>query len=412
MDFDKKLNNYAEILVKYALNVQPGQIVNISTEPYHREFAKIIAKAAYERGALFVNVDFGDPYFLRLRIEHSTEEDLKYVPKYLTPKYAELVDTVAANLRLLGPEDPDILSDLSPKKLNTQRLHHHLAIKYFYEEGIGKSKVHWTVAAASTPKWGQKVFPGTEPKEAELLLWEQIFKICRADKEDPVGVWKKHNEVLRTRAQKLTELKIKELHFTGPGTDLRVGLSKCAVFKGGTDKSPRGVEYEPNIPTEECFTTPDCRVTEGKVRATRPFLINGKLIKGLNLTFKEGQIVDFNADDGAETFGEYVDSDPGGRRLGEVALVGIDSPIYQSGLIFEEILFDENAACHIAVGSAYKFCLAGGAQMSPEELKSIGCNESSVHTDMMISSEHVDVTASTYSGESISLIKKGQWMTF
>ena len=161
--------------------------------------------------------------------------------------------------------------------------------------------------------------------------------------------------------------------------------------------SPLEVAFEPNIPTEECFTTPDCRLTTGKATVTRPFLVNGKLIKGLKLEFKDGAIVHFDALEGRETFAEYINSDPGGRCLGEVALVGIDSPIYQSGRVFEEILYDENAACHIAVGFAYRFCLEGGDKMSDEELAAIGCNDSHVHTDMMISSDKVDVFATTYS---------------
>ena len=205
-------------------------------------------------------------------------------------------------------------------------------------------------------------------------------------------------------------MKIKELHFTGKGTDLTVGLSENAIFKGGTDESPRGVPFEPNIPTEEVFTTPDYRVTRGRVQTTRPFLINGKLITDLSLEFTDGEISSFSATNGEDTFREYINSDEGSKRLGEVALVGVDSPVYQSGLVYQEILFDENAACHIAVGSAYKFCIDGGDTMTKEELTAIGCNESTVHTDMMISSEEVDVTAKTYSGETVELIKAGKWV--
>jgi len=406
----QRLKAYADILVSHGLNVQTGQLVNISSEPYHREFCLLIAEAAYKRGAKFVNIDLGDPKALKLRIEMSKPEDLSYVPPYITNKYAELVDTTAANLKVIGPEDPDILAELDPKKINTQRLHQRLAIQYFYDEGIGKSKVHWTVAAAATPKWGQKVFPKLSPEAAENALWEEIFKICRVDQADYLAEWRSHNERLRVRAQKLTSMKIQSLHFVGPGTDLMVGLSQKALWKGGTDRSPRGVEFEPNIPTEECFTTPDYRVTEGYVRTTRPFLINGKLIEGLEIEFKSGQITKFKAKSGQDTFKEYISSDPGAVRLGEVALVGIDSPIFKTGLVFEEILFDENAACHIAIGSAYKFCLEGGASLDSNSADALGCNESSVHTDMMISSEEVDVHAITYSGERKQLIKKGAWV--
>lgn len=409
MNHNQKLQVYAQILVKHGLNVQSGQIVNISTEPYHRELAILVAEEAYKSGAKFVNIDLADPRAMRLRIERTSEQDLSYVPAFITPKYNELVDSHGANLKILGPEEPDLMADLDPKKVNVHRLHQRLALQRFYDDGIGKSHVHWTVAAAATPKWGQKIFPNLSLSEAENRLWDNIFAICRIDRSDPLGEWKTHNEVLRKRAQKLSELKIKALHFKGPGTDLVVGLSERAIWKGGTDKSPRGVEYEPNIPTEECFTTPDYRATEGVVKATRPFLINGVLIKGLELRFKEGEIIDFKASAGTDTFREYINSDPGAKRLGEVALVGIDSPIFRTGLVFQEILFDENAACHIAVGSAYKFCIKDGATLDSKGAETIGCNESSVHTDMMISSEEVDVHASLYDGSTVQIIRKGSW---
>jgi aminopeptidase len=409
-DFKRQLAAYAEVLVAHGLNVQPGQIVNISTEPYHRDFSLLVAEAAYKKGAKFVNIDLADPKALKLRIEHSKNEDLSYVPAYTTSKYSELVDTVAANLKILGPEEPDLLADLDPKKINIQRLHQRLAIQYFYDEGIGKSKVHWTVAAAATPKWGQKVFPNLNLTEAEAALWREIFSICRVDKSDYMREWREHNERLRHRAKRLTEMKIQTLHFKGPGTDLKVGLSNRALWKGGTDRSPRGVEFEPNIPTEESFTTPDFRVTEGKVRTTRPFLINGKLIEGLEVEFQKGMISSFKAKSGADTFKEYISSDIGAKRLGEVALVGTDSPIFRTGLVFEEILFDENAACHIAIGSAYKFCIENGSSLDSKEAESIGCNESNVHTDMMISSEEVDVFATDFAGRTIQLIRSGAWI--
>ncbi|MDD2942125.1 MAG: aminopeptidase [bacterium] len=411
MTFHQQLSRYAELLVVHGLNVQKGQIVNISTEACHRDFAVLVAQKAYDLGAKHVDLELLDPRIGRIRIESSTEEDLTYVPPYVTNKYDDLVDTVAANLKIIGSEDPDIFQGLLPRKVNVVRLARYNAVKKFYDDGIGKSGVHWTVAAAATPAWGKKVFPEAKnDKEAEKLLWQAILKACRADKENCLELWREHNKVLQQRGQNLTAMKIRNLHFTGPGTDLHVGLSPRAIFKGGGDLSPRGVEFEPNVPTEEVFTTPDARLTAGTVAATRPFFINGVLIRDLCMTFKDGEIVDYTASAGLETFAEYISSDYGAKRLGEVALVGVDSPIYQSGLVFQEILFDENAACHIAVGSAYKFCINGGATMTAEELANIGCNESSVHTDMMISSEHVNVVAECSDGTKVPLIRNGAWV--
>jgi len=411
MNANEKREIYAELIVRHGLNIQQGQILNISTEAIHRDFAMLVAEAAYAQGARYVHLDLSEPRLECVRVESSREEDLRYVPPFLGVKFKDLVDESAANLKLIGSEYPDGLANLDPKRVNTIRLHQRLAVKYFYDEGIGKSRVHWTVAAAATPRWGRKVFPAVEdPETACRRLWDEILAICRADQPDCLCRWQAHNQILRERARRLTEMKIRELHFTGPETDLRVALSPQAIFKGGTDRGPRGVDFEPNLPTEEVFTTPDWRGTRGKARATRPFLINGKLIEGLHVVFKEGRIASFAAAAGADTFREYIHSDDGACRLGEIALVGTDSPVYQSGLVFQEILFDENAACHMAVGSAYKFCLDGGDSMSKQQLDAIGCNDSSVHTDMMISSDQVDVAAVTYAGQRVPLIRSGAWV--
>ena len=409
--FNKFLDNYADLIIKHGLNVQPGQPVNIIAEAYHRDFVLLIAEKAYQAGSSFVNIDLVEPRLVKTRIQSSKSEHLEYVPKWFSQKFSEFVDTTSANVRIVGLEYPELLADLDPKKVNAVRKSQYMAMQHYYREGIEKSKVHWCLAAAATSAWAKRLFPELDAAAAKDRLWNEIFKICRVDQDNYLEIWRNHNSLLHQRSAWLNSLQIKTLHFRGPGTDLKVGLSEAAIFKGGGDLSPLKVEFEPNIPTEECFTTPDYRETEGTVRATRPFLVNGKLIKGLKMRFEKGILVDFEAEDGAETFKEYIDSDPGGRRLGEVALVGIDSPVYQSGIIFEEILYDENAACHIAVGLSYKFCLKNGDRMSAEELEAIGANQSTVHTDMMISSEEVDVTVVTRSGETIDIIRKGSWIS-
>lgn len=414
MDFKEKLENYAKLIIRHGVNVQKGQDVYIGSETIHRDLVTLLVKEAYAAGARVVSIDLNDPRNVRTRILETQEaENLSYVPPFIPFRFESMIakepQAVAATLRILGSEFPDNLADLDPKKVHQMEIGFKRSLKRFYEEGIGHSKVHWSIAAAATPAWGKKVFPELGEKEACAALWEEIFRVCRADKPNCLELWKEHNRVLATRAKQLTDLKIEYLHFTGPGTDLKVGLTPGARFKGGNSKTPGGVEFEPNLPTEECFTTPDYHKTEGKVQTTRPFLINGKLVKNLRLEFKKGEIVHFEASDGQATFAEYIKSDPGAKRLGEVALVGVDSPIYQSGRIFEEILFDENAACHIAIGFAYRFCIPGSEKLSVEELDKLGCNTSSTHLDMMISSEKVDVTAHLYSGTKITLLKEGRW---
>ncbi len=408
--FDTDFHRYAELIAAHGLNVQPGQMVNINTEPVHRDFALLVAEKCYERGAKYVELALNDPRGDRLRIEKSQPADLSFAPAYYTAKFTELVDQQAANLRIIGMEFPDLLSAADPKRVQTLTIHRSKAIKYFFDNGIGRSQVHWCVAAAATPLWGKKIYPALTPEKACEALWQDILAMCRADKPACIDLWREHNERLQRRAKKLTEMKIKELRFLGPGTDLVVGLTDRAIWKGGQERSTRGLWFEPNLPTEEVFTTPDFRKTSGHVRATRPFMINGRMIENLSAKFENGSIADFMATGGVDTFKAYISSDDGARRLGEVALVGIDSPVYQAGKVFQEILFDENAACHIAVGQAYKFCIEGGTDLDTAGAAAIGCNESAVHTDMMISNADVDVTATLYDGRSIALLQAGQWM--
>lgn len=411
MEHDTLLDRYAELLVKHGLNVQKGQLVCVAAEVIHRKLVQKVVRHAYKQGAKYVHVELLDPVNTKTRLlKTQNEDDLAYIPEFVKMRYNTLVDEHAANLRIDGSEDPELLADVAADKVNAMQLNFKKAVQYFYDEGIGKAKVHWTVASGATPKWGQKVFPELGPKEAEYALWKEIFQACRVDREDCLAFWQKHNTILNNRAKMLTNMKIQELHFTGPGTDLRVRLSPKARFKGGADKSARGVDFEPNIPTEECFTTPDYRYTEGTARITRPILVNGTTVEGLTLTFEKGRITNFDATKGKEQFKAYIDSDPGARQLGEVALVDISSPIYQSKKIFYSILYDENAACHIAVGSAYAFCLDGGETMTEKEQAEIGCNKSHTHLDVMISSEEVDVASTSYDGKEVQLMKQGKWV--
>jgi aminopeptidase len=403
------LRRYAQLLVRHGANVQRGQLVNVSGEMYHREFALMVCEEAYKAGARSVMLDLAEPRLQKFKLDTVEEEYLQTVPNHVSVKFQQLLEEGGATIRLLGPEYPLILAGCDPKRVNAERKAIFKSIKPFYEDGIGKSRVHWTIGAVSTPAWGQRVFPELNAAEAEARLWDELFKIVRVDREDFLEEWERHNIALHARSRALNSMRIKNLHFSGPGTDLRVALHERARFKGGTDVGPHGAAFEPNIPTEECFTTPDCRYTEGVARATRPFLVNGVLVEGLSMRFEKGELVSFEAKAGGDAFREYLSSDAGAKRLGEVALVGIDSPIFKSGRIFEEILLDENAACHIAIGSAYKFCIEGGSALSESEAQDIGCNESMVHTDMMISSEEVSVTAELQDGSSRLIIKDGAW---
>ena len=410
MDMQVLLDRYADLILTHGVSLKKDDILNIAVECIGRDFAVLLTKKAYEMGAKAVYVDLIDSRIGKLRINKSKEENLSFVLDYEAKKYDEFVDKRIANIRLICPEDPDILNDEDPKRITKLSLARNKAAKRFYEEGIGQSKMKWCIAAMSSPKWGKKVFPTLTEKEAEKALWEDIFKICMVDKEDCLELWTKRDKAIKERVKKLQAFKVKELHFVGPETDLYIGLSPKAKFGGGSERTDTGIDFEPNIPSEEIFTTPDYRTVRGTVKATRPVLISGKQVKGLKMTFTDGVVTDFDATEGKENFASYIKGDTGSSRLGEVALVSTDSPIFQSGHIFEEILFDENAACHIALGNGFEFCIEGSDNMTEEELANEGFNKSSFHTDIMISSPEVDVIAETRDGKNIPIIEKGKFV--
>jgi aminopeptidase len=409
MNFDEQLDRYADLLVNVGLNIQPGQMLSISAAPEHRELATRIADAAYRKGARYVDLALHDSRVFRSRILHSSDADLAFVPKFISAHLDQMIDDQCAALRLVGPEDPDLMADLPAAKLSAVARHASAARKRYLDEGIGKSQVHWCVAAAATQGWAEKVFPSLSPNAALDQLWDAIFRICRVQEDDPVAAWQTHLANLNRRMETLQAMNIEALHFVGPGTDLRVGLSARSKWLGGSIRGPHGANFIPNFPTEEVFTTPDWRQTCGTVRTTRPFLLHGKRVEDLQMVFEDGIIQSFEAKQGTEIFQAHIDTDEGARRLGEVALVGTDSPIYETGLLFQAILYDENAACHIATGNAYKNAVVGGESLSSEELDGLGCNESITHTDMMISSVDVDVLGEL-DGNEVPLLKNGRWV--
>lgn len=406
---DTYLQRYADLIVRYGLNVQEGQLVQITSETTHHELVQLVVERAYQAGACYVHVELIDPHIDRARLLYSDSTALSFVPNFVRAKFEELTDSRAATLRITGSEFPELLTGIDAKRINTARSAVRRAAQRFYVDGVEKGQVHWCVAAAPAKGWATKVFPDLSPDVALDRLWNEMVKILRLDQLDPVSEWRIHDDKLKARCRALDALKISELRFVGPGTDLKVGMHALARFKGGTEISPRGVSFEPNLPTEECFSIPDCRLTEGVARATRPFLVNGTMIKDLQFRFEAGMLVDFSCSSGEETFREYLDTDGGARRLGEVALVGIDSPVFRSGHVFREILYDENAACHVAVGMAYRNCIEGGESMTDTRLREVGCNESIVHTDIMISSEEVSVIAKTSDGSECEIIERGVW---
>lgn len=407
------LEKYANVILT-SLNLQKGQNLLIRTEPVHWKFASIIAGEAYKRGARYVRVDSNEKenqLLYKARVDNSLEEYLDYVPAIKTETYRLMVEENWALIALNGTEDPDLLSTIDPKRNTIIGKAIAEAGKPF-REAVQNNRIQWIVAFAPTEILSGKIMNVPPSPQAIDRLWEVLTPILHLDSEDPSALWVKKSNTLKRRASVLNELKLKEVFFKGPGTDFKMGLSQKAIWQGGSSITEKGIEFSPNIPTEEVFTAPDFRATEGRVRITRPVLVPsiGKIIEGGWLEFKEGKVLNYGADSGKDVLDQYLAMDPSAAFLGELALVDSNSPIFRSGKTFYNILFDENASSHIALGSAYPDCFAGGGKMSDEELLENGINVSNLHTDFMIGSPDVDVTGLTWDGRKIDIIIGGEFV--
>lgn len=404
---------YADVLLS-AVNLQEGQNLLIRSEPYHIQFAAILAAQAYKRGARYVRFDNNEmenPLLYKARIENSKEEFLDYVPELRINATKILLDEDWALIAIRAPEDPDFLAVLDPARNARTSKAIALTMK-LYTSRISNNEIAWLVAFCPTPKLAGKIMNMPASAEAVDALWNVLIPILRLDQPDPAQFWVNHGKELADRAQKLNSLKLDRLQFKGPGTDLTIGLMQDSLWHGGPDTTQSGRHFSPNIPTEEVFTSPDFRCTQGRVQFTRPVYVPsvGKTITGGWLVFKDGKVIDYGAQEGKDVLDTYFSLDDNARFLGEVALVDTSSPIFKSGKTFYNILFDENAACHIALGSAYPGCLKNGSTMSDEELTKAGANVCSVHTDFMIGAPEVEVTGFTSTGTAIPIISKGKFV--
>jgi aminopeptidase len=314
----------------------------------------------------------------------------------------------AARLAITG-NDPSLLSKEDPEKVSRANR----AMSKAYRpalELITRHEINWTIVACATPAWAAAMFPELPKDEAVARLWKAIFAASRVDQPDPVAAWKKHDANLHARCDLLNEKSYAALHFRGPGTDLRVGLSDGHLWLGGGTTAGNGQYCIANMPTEEVFTTPHKDRVDGKVTSTKPLSHQGTMIEGISVEFKGGKIVDAHADRGNQVLQRMIETDEGARRLGEVSLVPHSSPISASGLLFMNTLFDENAACHIALGQAYSSCLKDGDTLTPEQLTARGANSSLIHVDWMIGSNRIDVDGITAAGNSEPVMRSGEWV--
>lgn len=398
---------YAELALKTGVNLQQGQALMINAPIEGAEFTKIVARKAYEIGAKDVHINWVDDELTRLKFEHAPDEVIASYPDWKVKLHDSFAEDRAAVLNIRAT-NPDLLQGIDPKRVAQANKAAAEAMKNFRKYTMN-DRIAWSIISIPTGDWAQKIFPDKAREEAIESLWEAIVKIVRVDQEDPIAAWDAHNERLRTAREKLNQKNYKKLIFTAPGTNLEIELPEGHIWKGGSAQTEGGVTFNPNMPTEEVFSLPHKYGVNGTVASTKPLNYGGSLIDGFSLTFKEGKVVDFQAEEGEAVLEQILNIDEGSKRLGEVALVPHESPVSQSGLIFYNTLFDENASCHIALGKAYPTNLKGGSSMNEQELDQHGVNDSLTHVDFMIGSEHLNIDGVLQDGTTEPVFQNGTW---
>jgi aminopeptidase len=407
---------YADLLLRVGVNLQHGQGLFLRAELEHAEFARQVVGAAYRAGAKYVHVQWDDDPSVRQRMLHSRPEDLDFVPDYLVAQLTQMLEDGWARLSLVGSAHPDIFDDVEPAVM--RRISHARIRKTkFYYDAVMAGQVQWCVAAVPTQRWASQVFPEHSAAESFDLLWQTVLQLARADAEDPVLAWRRHDASLRKIVEYLTQHNVRSLHFFdpvaaedgSPSTDLVIGLTDAPIWVGASSRTHTGIEFIPNIPTEEVFTSPHSGRVDGWVRTSKPGFPFDRRVENALFHFKEGQVVEFSAALGQDVLDEFFRI-PGATRLGEVSLVDMRSPVNQSGVIFFETLFDENAVCHIAFGKAYPEGMEHGVSMSEEERVAAGLNDAETHVDFMIGTSTMDVTGICVDGSHVAIMKSGQFV--
>jgi aminopeptidase len=396
--FDQStLERFADLAIGFAANVQKGQVVAIGAELGKEAMVRALAAKAYQHGAKFVDVQYFDMHVKRARVLEAEEETLDYVPPWYGHRILELGRLRCARVALSGPATPGLLDDLDPRRAGRDQL------PFVREAGVvvNERTTNWTIVPYPTIGWARQVHPGLSDEDALARLSEQILHVCRLDEADPVAAWKERADLLVDIAARVTERRFDALRFEGPGTNLTVGLLPTTLFMAARFETVDGIVHMPNLPSEEIFGAPDPQRTEGVVRATKPLVIGGSIIRGLEVEFRGGRAVRIDADEGADVLRAYAARDEGASRLGEVALVDGDGRIGKLETVFFDTLLDENAASHIALGESYRFT-AGEA----DEKR---LNHSSIHVDFMIGGDDVSVTGVTPEGDDVPVLRDGAW---
>ncbi|MBR0681315.1 aminopeptidase [Roseomonas eburnea] len=407
LTFEARLDRLAELAVRVGLNLAPGQELVMTASVEAIDLARRITEQAYKAGASQVTTLFSDDRATLARYRLARDESFDVAPAWLFDGMATAFRNGAARLAIVG-DDPSLLAAEDPDKVARANRARSAAYRPALEL-ISATVINWTLVAAATPAWAAAVFPKEEPAVALAKLWDAIFAASRIDTPDPIAAWAGHNAALMTRRKMLNERRYAALRFRGPGTDLLVGLADGHAWMGGASTAKNGITGNPNIPTEEVFTTPHAARTEGVVTATKPLSYQGTLIRDIRVRFEAGRIVEANASSGAAVLERMIGTDEGARRLGEVALVPNSNPISRSGLLFLNTLFDENAASHIALGQAYSKCFVD-QDLSEPDLAARGANRSLIHVDWMIGSAETEVDGLDAEGRAEPLMRGGEWV--
>jgi aminopeptidase len=398
------LRAYADIAVRIGANLQPDQDLLIDALVEHAPLVRALAESAYEAGARYVETLYQDNHVRRSMIKHAGEDLLTYAPGGLLKQFDDLEARRGATIVIVGDPEPDLFSDLDPTRVGKARM---LVLAEKLDRMINERSISWSLVAYPTEGWARAIFG--EPDVDRL--WDAISRAVRLDQEDPVAAWQKHIDRLSARAEALNLRGFDSLRFSGPGTDLNVGLMPTSRWLAGRIETKWGQSHIPNLPTEEIFTTPDYRRVQGVVRATRPLHLTREAttVHDLEMRFEDGRAVEVHASSGAEVVRTQMAIDAGASYIGEVALVDNTSVVGQMGLTFSNTLFDENATCHIAYGSGYTMAVDGAAGKSAEEQLAMGISQSKIHTDFMIGGPDVDVYGITLGGDEVPIIRDDAW---
>lgn len=406
-NFNELLKKYARLIAETGVATEKGHTVVLQISVDQAPLARLITQEAYKLGAAEVIVQWTDDQIQREFLLHAATDRIEDVPQSKIDQADEWLEKGASRISVVSA-DPDAFAGVDSHRVATYQAAAGKALMNL-RKATQANKVSWTVVAAAGKQWAAKVFPDLPEEEQVDALWDQIFKTTRVYEEDPVLAWKKHDEKLAKKAEELNQEQFSALHYTAPGTGIIIGLPKNHLWEGAGSYNARGEKFMANMPTEEVFTAPDSHRVDGYISSTKPLSYAGTIISGMKFTFKDGKVVDFSAEQGEDVLEKLLDTDEGARRLGEVALVPDPSPISQSGIIFFNTLFDENASNHLALGSAYAFSVKGGTEMSDEELAEAGLNRSQTHVDFMVGSDKMDIDGIREDGSTVPIFRNGDW---